>query len=103
MQEIYHGEILKTATIPLKGFTVENGKPLIDGKPISNLSEGEQLMLCVDVALSKPNNLKLILLDGVEKLSDSNRQLLYNKCKEAGLQFIATRTTNENELMITEL
>lgn len=60
-------------------------------------------MLCVDVALSKPNNLKLILLDGVEKLSDSNRQLLYNKCKEAGLQFIATRTTNENELMITEL
>ena len=103
MQEIYHGEILKTATIPVKGLTVENGKPLIDGKPISNLSEGEQLMLCVDVALSKPNNLKLILIDGVEKLSDSNRQLLYNKCKEAGLQFIATRTTNENELMITEL
>lgn len=103
MQEIYHGEILKTATIPVKGLTVENGKPLIDGKPISNLSEGEQLILCVDVALSKPNNLKLILLDGVEKLSDSNRQLLYNKCKEAGLQFIATRTTNENELMITEL
>lgn len=103
MQEIYHGEILKTATIPVKGLTVENGKPLIDGKPISNLSEGEQLMLCVDVALSKPNNLKLILLDGVEKLSDTNRELLYNKCRQAGLQFIATRTTNENELMITEL
>lgn len=103
MQEIYHGEILKTATIPVKGLTVENGKPLIDGKPISNLSEGEQLMLCVDVALSKPNNLKLILLDGVEKLSDSNRQLLYNKCKEAGLQYIATRTTNSNELIITEM
>ena len=77
MQEIYHGEILKTATIPVKGLTVENGKPLIDGKPISNLSEGEQLMLCVDVALSKPNNLKLILLDGVEKLSENNRKLLY--------------------------
>lgn len=60
-------------------------------------------MLCVDVALSKPNNLKLILLDGVEKLSDTNRQFLYNKCKEAGLQFIATRTTNDNELVITEL
>ena len=103
MQEIYHGETLKTATIPVKGLTVENGKPLIDGKPISNLSEGEQLMLCVDVALSKPNNLKLTLLDGVEKLSDTNRELLYNKCKQAGLQFIATRTTNENELMITEL
>lgn len=103
MQGIYHGEILKTATIPVKGLTVENGKPLIDGKPISNLSEGEQLMLCVDVALSKPNNLKLILLDGVEKLSENNRKLLYDKCKEAGLQYIATRTTNSNELIITEM
>ena len=97
------GQILKTATIPVKGLTVENGKPLIDGKPISNLSEGEQLMLCVDVALSKPNNLNLILLDGVEKLSDENRKLLYNKCKEKGLQYIATRTTNSNELIITEM
>lgn len=96
-------EILKTATIPVKGLTVENGKPLIDGKPISNLSEGEQLILCVDVALSKPNNLKLILLDGVEKLSDTNRKILYDKCKEAGLQYIATRTTNSNELIITEM
>ena len=60
-------------------------------------------MLCVDVALSKPNNLNLILLDGVEKLSDENRKLLYNKCKEKGLQYIATRTTNDNELIITEL
>lgn len=96
-------EILKTATIPVKGLTVENGKPLIDGKPINNLSEGEQLMLCVDVALSKPNNLKLILLDGVEKLSDTNREALYSKCREAGLQFIATRTTNNDELVIREL
>lgn len=60
-------------------------------------------MLCVDVALSKPNNLNLILLDGVEKLSDENRELLYNKCKEKGLQYIATRTTNSNELIITEM
>lgn len=96
-------QILKTATIPVKGLTVENGIPLINGIPVNGLSEGEQLILCVDVALSKPNNLKLILLDGVEKLSDDNRQKLYNKCKEAGLQFIATRTTNDDELVITEL
>ena len=95
--------ILREATIPIKGLTVKDGIPLIDGKPVNNLSEGEQLMLCVDVALSKPNSLKLILLDGVEKLSDKNRQLLYDKCKEKGLQFIATRTNNSDELIITEL
>ena len=94
------GEILKTATIPIKGFTVENGIPLINELPVSNLSEGEQLELCVDVALSKPNALQLILIDGAEKLSDENRNKLYSKCKEKGLQFIATRTTNDDEMEV---
>ena len=88
------GEILQTATIPIEGFSVKDGIPLINGLPVSNLSEGEQLSLCVDVALSKPNSLQIILIDGAEKLSDSNREKLYEKCKEKGLQFIATRTTN---------
>lgn len=94
------GEILKTATIPIEGFTVEDGIPLINGLPISNLSEGEQLNLCVDVALAKPNAMQIILIDGAEKLSDENRQKLYDKCKEKGLQFIATRTTNDNEMEV---
>ncbi len=97
------GEILKTATIPIDGFTVENGIPLINNLPISNLSEGEQLSLCVDVALSKPNSLQIILIDGAEKLSDENRAKLYSKCKEKGLQFVATRTTNSNEMEVNYL
>jgi len=97
------GEILKTATIPVKGLTVKDGIPLIKGLPISNLSEGEQLDLCVDVAISKPNALQIILIDGAEKLSDKNRERLYKKCKQKGLQFIAARTTNENELVVTAL
>jgi DNA-binding CsgD family transcriptional regulator len=64
------GEILKTATIPVAGLTVENGIPLINGLPVSNLSEGEQLSLCVDVTIGKPGTLQIILLDGIEKLSD---------------------------------
>lgn len=97
------GEILKTATIPVKGLTVKDGIPLINGLPVSNLSEGEQLQLCVDVALSKPNSLQIILIDGAEKLSEKNRLALYEKCKEKGLQFIATRTTDSEDLEVTYL
>lgn len=97
------GEILKTATIPVKGLTVKDGIPLINGLPVSNLSEGEQLQLCVDVALSKPNSLQIILIDGAEKLSEKNRIALYEKCKEKGLQFIATRTTDGDDLEVTYL
>ncbi len=97
------GEILKTATIPVDGLTVENGVPLIHGLPVTNLSEGEQLDLCVDVTISKPGALQIILIDGAEKLSDSNRARLYEKCKAKGLQFVATRTTNDAELQVVEL
>lgn len=97
------GEILKTAKIPVPGLTVEGGIPLINDLPISNLSEGEQLDLCVDVAIHKPNTLQIILIDGAEKLSTDNRSRLYAKCKAKGLQFIATRTTDDNELEVTEL
>lgn len=76
------GMILENATIPIEGFTVENGIPLIHGLPVSNLSEGEKLNLCIDVTVSKPNALQLILIDGTEKLSTENRQHLYEKCKE---------------------
>lgn len=96
------GIILETATIPIDGFTVENGVPLINGLPVSNLSEGEKLNLCIDVTVSKPNALQLILIDGTEKLSSENRQRLYDKCKEKGLQFIATRTT-DGELEVNYL
>ena len=94
------GEILETATIPIEGFTVQDGIPLIHGLPVANLSEGEQLSLCVDVAISKPNGLQIILIDGTEKLSSENREKLYSKCRDKGIQFIATRTSDSSEMEV---
>lgn len=96
------GQILETATIPIDGLTVKDGIPLINGLPVSNLSEGEKLDLCIDVALQKPNGLQIILIDGVEKLSTQLRTALYEKCKSKGLQFIATRTTDDDEITVME-
>lgn len=97
------GEILEKATIPIKGLSVKDGIPLINGLPISNLSEGEKLDLCIDVAIQNPAGMQIILIDGVEKLSTEMRERLYKKCKEKGLQLISTRTTDDNALTIIEL
>ena len=97
------GEILREANIPIKGLSVKDGIPLINGLPISNLSDGEKLDLCIDVALQKPDALQIILVDGVEKLSTAMREQLYAKCREKGLQFISTRTTDDDTLTIYHL
>ena len=97
------GEILKTATIPIEGLTVVDGIPLIKGLPISNLSDGELLDLCVEVSISKPGQLQIILIDGAERLDSDSRDKLYKKCKDKGLQIIATRVTDSNILEVTEL
>lgn len=97
------GQILETAEIPIDGLSVKDGVPLINGLPVSNLSEGEKLDLCIDVAIQNPSGLQIILIDGVEKLSEENRKRLYRKCKAKNLQFIATRTTDDEELTVIEL
>ncbi|MBD5464066.1 MAG: AAA family ATPase [Lachnospiraceae bacterium] len=97
------GEILETAKIPIAGLSVKNGIPLINGLPVSNLSEGEKLDLCIDVTIQNPAGLQIILIDGIEKLSTNMRERLYSKCKEKGIQFISTRTTDSEDLTIVEV
>ena len=97
------GEILSSCVIPIEGLTVQDGTPLINGLPISNLSDGQKLDLCIDVAIQNPKGLQIVLIDGVEKLSTALRDKLYQKCKDKGLQFIATRTTDDEDLTVTVL
>lgn len=97
------GEILEKASIPIDGLSVKDGIPLINGLPVSNLSEGEKLLLCIDVAAQNHGGLQIILIDGVEKLSEENRNKLYARCREKDLQFIATRTDDSSDLTVIEL
>jgi len=96
-------KILQNAKIPIEGLTVENGIPLINGLPISNLSSGEHLELCVDIAAAKPGQLNIILIDEVGRLDTKSRCRLYRKCVEKGIHFIATRAADSEDIEVTEL
>lgn len=97
------GEILEKANIPLEGLSIKDGIPLINDLPLSNLSDGEKLALCVRVAVHKQENLNILLIDGAERLSSVNREKLYEELKKKGVQFISTRTDDSNELQVTEI
>jgi exonuclease SbcC len=61
------------------------------------------MTLCVDVTIQKPGGLGILLLDGAERLDKKSRDELYAKCKEKGLQLIATRVTDSDDLEVTEI
>lgn len=97
------GEILQNANIPIEGLEIKDGVPLIFGKPVSNLSEGEKLELCISVAVQREGSLKLLLVDGVERLDTKSRNRMYKNLKAKGVQFIATRVDDSDKLTVTEL
>jgi len=97
------GVILAQSKLPLEALSIKDGVPLIKDRPISNLSDGEKLDLCVEIANLQKTSLNLVLIDGAEKLSPQNRERLYAKCKAKNVQFIATRTTKEDTMQVVEL
>ena len=102
------GEILAVSKLPLKNLTIVDGVPLIDELPINNLSEGEKVILCIKIAsikskLTTSDMLNLLLIDGMEKLNKQTREIMYKECIKQGVRFLATRTTDDAELIITEI
>ena len=97
------GEILATANIPIEGLSIKDGIPLINGLPVNNLSQGEQFELCISVATRNPGSLQMVLIDGIERLATGKRDKVYKNLKQKGVQFIATRTTEDDTLTVIEL
>ena len=87
-------ELLKIAALPIQGIKVDSdgliriGETLIDG-----LSEGEQLELAFRVAKAQAGELKLICLDGWNKINPSDREWIEKEIAEDAYQYILLETT----------
>ena len=86
-------ELLKTAALPIPGLSVDGegkiriGKTLIDG-----LSEGEQLELAFRVAKAQAGQLKLICLDGWNKINPTERSWIEKEISEDEFQYVVVST-----------
>ena len=93
-------ELLKIAALPVPGITVDSdglirvGQTLIDG-----LSEGEQMELAFRVAKAQAGELKLICLDGWNKINPSARSWIEKEIDEDDFQYIVV-TTEDGDLMV---
>jgi exonuclease SbcC len=97
------GELLQKAKMPVEGITLMDGELLIDGLPLDNLSEGRQMEIALEVAKAKAGELKVVLVDGFEKLCKDRQDKFIEKAKQTGLQFFLTRVADIEGLNIIEL
>jgi exonuclease SbcC len=98
--------LLEKAELPISGLIIEKGIVKIlnsngDYVPVDNLSEGEKLELCLDIAKAKSGELGVILVDGFEKLDEEKQELFIAKAKQSSLQYFITKVGN-GELEIKE-
>ena len=68
-------ELLKIASVPIPEIEVDkDGKIRIGKTLISGLSEGEQLELAFRVAKAQAGELKVVCLDGINKINETDRE-----------------------------
>lgn len=96
-------ELLKTAQMPIDGISVDSkGLIRINGTLIDGLSEGEQFELAMKIAKAQCGDLKVICLDGIEKIKSEQKQIIENALSD-DFQYFITEHTDDTEMKIEKL
>ncbi|MBD3251491.1 AAA family ATPase [Candidatus Uhrbacteria bacterium] len=95
-------EILSSSELPVDGLGVDEGKLTINGLPISELSTGEQLHVATQIAVATLGDLRVVLVDGVERLDPGHKEVLLRELSEAGVQAFVTEVSDEALTIITD-
>lgn len=95
--------LLAKAEMPIEGLSVDGqGNVLINSRPIVNLSGGERIKFAMNIVRATAGPLKIILIDGFEKLSPKGQAEFIQECSGDGFQYIVTKVT-DGELRITAI
>jgi len=86
-------ELLKQHKLPIDGISVdENSMIRINGVLLDGLSDGEKLESAFKIALQRMGELKVICLDGFEKLNESEQKKIIKLCEDNDIQAFVTIT-----------
>lgn len=103
---ILPSELLKTATMPIEGISVDvDGNVRINGKLIDGLSDGEKLELAMRVAKAQCGSLKVICMDKWESLDKNAQEHLLKEMTEDEFQYFVTEVaaTENGEIEVEKI
>lgn len=90
-------ELLKQHKLPIDGISVdENSMIRINGTLLDGLSDGEKLEAAFKIALQRIGELRIMCLDGFEKLDKDSQENIVKLCKDNDIQAFIT-ITKKNE------
>lgn len=97
-------ELLKIHPLPIDGISVdENGLIRINGTLLDGLSDGEKMDAAFKIALQRMGELKIMCLDGFEKLDEKMQKQVIDICEQNDIQAFMTITEfTDNEQFIIE-
>jgi hypothetical protein len=90
-------ELVLKADMPVTGITVDEERVLVHGRPLETLCGAEQLGVAIDIAagqMDREDTVKLILIDGAERLDLDDMEVLESRAKNGDVQFFWTRVTS---------
>jgi len=97
-------ELLKQHKLPIEGISVDaNSLIRINDILLDGLSDGEKLETAFKIALQRIGELKIICLDGFEKLNKTEQRKIVKLCENEDIQaFITITKDTENGIEIKE-
>lgn len=83
--------LVEEAGIPVPGVTFEDGRPLLNGRPLQVASGGERIRMAVSVALAVDPQLRICLVDEANDLDPESMEELDGLAREHDFQIWACR------------
>ncbi|MCG3198535.1 MAG: hypothetical protein GHCLOJNM_03038 [bacterium] len=89
--------ILARAKAPIDGLGLEGETLTINGIPLHQKGNSEQIRIGVQVAVALSPNAGFVCVDRLECMGQADRKALYAACKEFGVQILATEVITDRE------
>jgi hypothetical protein len=92
------GELLKGKQIPIEGLGLDDeaGLITIGGRPLQDLSSGEQMELLAKLAVAFAGSLGVVCVDGLEKLDTARRKEFLAAARQTEAQWFIVETTDDD-------
>lgn len=86
--------------LPVAGLEVKDGDIFFNGIPYETVNEAERVKLAARLSIERAGICRLVVLDGLERLSQRNQKILMEELAEADMQMIGSFVTEEKKLNI---